>query len=58
MADAKPAHDWILDVLNDLQLYAAQNGLTELARGVEALLPMAQADIAAAGRTDDGTPVH
>jgi len=57
MADAKPAHDWILDVLQDLQSYAVQNGLTALAEGVEALLPVARAEIVA-GVRDDGTSVH
>lgn len=57
MTDAKPAHDWILDVLQDLHSYALQNGLTTLAEGVQALLPVAEGDIAAAMR-DDGTSVH
>lgn len=57
MPEAKPAHDWIMDVLQDLQTYATQNGLTSIAEGVAALLPVAQADIAARPR-DDGTSVH
>lgn len=55
--DGKMAHDWILDVLQDLQSYAMQNGLTALAERVEALLPVAEADIAARAMGDD-TPVH
>lgn len=50
-------HDWILDVLQDLQSYAMQNGLTGLAERVEALLPVAEAEIAARSIGDD-TPVH
>ncbi|QUS34865.1 hypothetical protein [Falsirhodobacter algicola] len=57
MMDAKPAHDWILDVLQDLQSYAMQNGLTGLAERVEALMPIAEAEITARSMGDD-TPVH
>ncbi|WP_164876002.1 hypothetical protein [Falsirhodobacter deserti] len=53
MNEPKLAHDWILDVLQDLQSYAMQNGLTVLAERVEALLPVAEAEIAARPRGDD-----
>lgn len=55
--DSKLAHDWILDVLQDLQSYAMQNGLTTLADRVEALLPVAEAEIAARALGDD-PPLH
>ncbi|WP_435164266.1 hypothetical protein [Falsirhodobacter sp. 1013] len=55
--EAKLAHDWILDVLRDLQSYSMQNGLTELAERVEALLPVAEAEITARAMDPD-TPVH
>lgn len=55
--DTKLAHDWILDVLQDLQSYAMQNGLTGLAERVEALLPVAEAEIVARRGPDD-PPLH
>ncbi len=39
-------HDWVIDVLCDLQAYAARNGLMALAGQTEALLVLARAEIA------------
>jgi hypothetical protein len=40
-------HDWILDVLADLQTYAAANDLPELALKVAEALDLARREIAA-----------
>jgi hypothetical protein len=41
-------HDWIFDVLSDLQDYAQANGLTDLASCVEATLAVARREAEAA----------
>ena len=43
-------HDWIFDVLSDLQDYAEANGLTELARRVAASREAARSELQADGR--------
>lgn len=53
-------HDWIIDVLTDLAVYAQKNGLLRLAEGTEVLLLTARAEIAQAeggeGGAQGGTP--
>ncbi len=44
-------HDWIFDVLSDLQDYAVANGLTDLASRVAAALEAARREVAADERT-------
>lgn len=41
-------HDWIIDVLSDLQDYARRNDLAELALKVDEALAAARREIAAA----------
>jgi hypothetical protein len=48
-------HDWIFDVLADLQDYARQNGLTDLALKVEEVLETARREIAEC-RADPALP--
>jgi len=48
-------HDWIFDVLTDLQSYALKNGLPRLAAQAEQALNVARAEIAAE-RAADATP--
>jgi hypothetical protein len=38
-------HDWIYDVLNDLQTYAENNGLTQIAGETTKLLATARAEL-------------
>ncbi len=48
-------HDWIFDVLTDLQSYALKNGLPRLAAQAEQTLHIARAEIAAE-RAADAAP--
>ena len=47
-------HEWIFDVLKDLQSFARKNDLPALAAQVETTLQVAEAEIAALG--GHGTP--
>jgi hypothetical protein len=47
------SHDWIFDVLTDLQIYAQRNGLPKLATQVEAALLVARDEIPLAERARD-----
>jgi hypothetical protein len=38
-------HDWIFDVLSDLQTYADRNGLPEFARKIEEAMALARWEI-------------
>jgi hypothetical protein len=38
-------HDWIFDVLSDLQAYAERNGLPELAQKIAETLTLAEREI-------------
>jgi hypothetical protein len=54
-------HDWIFEVLGDLQAYASRNGLPLLAAKADEALRVARAEIAAlngggAGPQDGGSP--
>ena len=45
-------HDWIFDVLTDLQSYALKNGLPRLAAQAEQTLRVARSEIAAEREAD------
>lgn len=46
------AHDWILEVLEDMKSYADRHGMAALSAKVDETLAIARAEIAAAA--DDG----
>ncbi len=48
------AHDWIIDVLTDMQAYARLNGLDALAAKLDETLAVARAEIAAASKAPAG----
>jgi hypothetical protein len=51
-------HDWIFDVLSDLQDYATQNDLPELALKVDEAMSVARREIETAGGTvPDAVPL-
>jgi hypothetical protein len=45
-------HEWIFDVLNDLQTYAEKNGLTQIATETGRLLITARAELTAVTRAE------
>lgn len=47
-------HEWIFDVLKDLQAYARENDLPRLAEVAEEALDVARAEVA--GREPEGGP--
>ncbi|MBL4916214.1 hypothetical protein [Szabonella alba] len=47
-------HDWIFDVLTDLQSYALRHDLPALAAQADLALRVARAEIAAASGAEDG----
>jgi hypothetical protein len=49
-------HDWIFDVLSDLQSYAEKNALPRLSDRVSELLDVARAEIAAQTGVDPLAP--
>ena len=50
-------HDWVFDVLSDLQDYAAANGLPDLAAKVAETLVLAEHEIAAAREASNKAPL-
>jgi hypothetical protein len=54
MGSRNMPHDWIFDVLRDLQAYARQNGLPRLAEVAEEALDVAREEVAE--RSDNGNP--
>lgn len=49
-------HDWVFEVLKDLQSYALKNGLPRLAEQVEVTLRVARAEIAASDAEGSAGP--
>ncbi len=48
-------HDWIFDVLSDLQAYAERNGLPDLALNLAATLIEARHEVALSGLSAEAT---
>jgi hypothetical protein len=51
-------HDWIIDLLTDLQDYAVANGLPDLALSVEAALVIARREAAGSEGLHDHHPAR